>query len=171
MTKRTPTPRGSARGGTPRATPKTKGKKTAASRPKLSQRKKALRQDAFLAAFASCGNISTAAILADVNRKEHYRWLEADPAYADRYEQANEQAADALEQEARRRAVEGVEEPVGWFQGQAGGTVRKYSDTLLIFLLKGARPEKYRERYEHTGKDGQALFPQTIRFGDREIKF
>jgi len=24
--------------------------------------------------------------------------------------------------------------------------VREYSDTLLIFLLKGLRPEKYRER-------------------------
>ena len=49
------------------------------------------------------------------------------------------------EVEARRRAVEGVEEPVGWFQGTPGGTVRKYSDTLLIFLLKGARPHKYRD--------------------------
>jgi hypothetical protein len=26
--------------------------------------------------------------------------------------------------------------------------VRKYSDTLLIFLLKGARPAKYRERQQ-----------------------
>jgi hypothetical protein len=30
----------------------------------------------------------------------------------------------------------------------------EYSDTLLIFLLKGARPEKYRERADvrHSGK-------------------
>lgn len=27
-------------------------------------------------------------------------------------------------------------------------TVRKYSDTLTIFLLKGAMPEKYRERQD-----------------------
>ena len=33
-------------------------------------------------------------------------------------------------------------------KGQAGGTVREYSDTLLIFLLKGMKPEKYRERYQ-----------------------
>lgn len=166
MSKRTP--KGASRGGKPRAAPR---KKATNKRHTLPQRKKAARQDAFLAAFGGCGNISTAAKLTEIDRKEHYRWLESDPAYAERFKGATEEAADALEHEARRRAVEGVEEPVGWFQGQPGGYVKKYSDTLLIFLLKGARPEKYRERYEHTGKDGEALFPQSIRFGDREIKF
>ncbi len=56
-----------------------------------------------------------------------------------------------LESEANRRAVEGVEKPVGWHRGQPGGYVRDYSDTLLIFLLKGLRPEKYQERLELLG--------------------
>ena len=51
-------------------------------------------------------------------------------------------AADILEDEVDRRAVEGVEKPVGWHKGKPGGYVREYSDTLLIFLLKGDRPEK-----------------------------
>lgn len=42
------------------------------------------------------------------------------------------------------RALEGWEEPV-FHLGVATGTIRKYSDTLTIFLLKGAKPEKYRE--------------------------
>lgn len=173
MSKRTPAPRGSARGGTPRAKPKTKKAKASGAnrRHDLPQRKKKARQAAFLDAFRQTGNISTAAKLAEVDRKEHYRWLEAGGDYPQQFEDATETAADGLEAEARRRAVEGVEEPVGWFKGEPGGYVRKYSDTLLIFLLKGARPEKYRERYEHTGKDGEALFPQSIRFGNREIKF
>jgi hypothetical protein len=29
--------------------------------------------------------------------------------------------------------------------GKQVGTVRKYSDTLLMFLLKGIRPQKWRE--------------------------
>jgi hypothetical protein len=29
-------------------------------------------------------------------------------------------------------------------------TIREYSDTLLIFLLKAARPERYRERRHST---------------------
>lgn len=38
-------------------------------------------------------------------------------------------------------------------------TVRKPSDTLLIFMLKARRPEVYRERHvlEHTGKGGKEL--------------
>jgi hypothetical protein len=50
----------------------------------------------------------------------------------------------ALEDEARRRAYEGWEEPV-WHKGVNCGTVRKFSDTLLIVLLKAHMPEKYRE--------------------------
>ena len=53
-----------------------------------------------------------------------------------------------LEREARRRAVEGVEEPVGFYKGEPSAYVRKYSDTLLIFLMKGARPDKYRDRWD-----------------------
>ena len=62
------------------------------------------------------------------------------------------EACDALEAEARRRAVEGVRKPI-YCQGEICGTVREYSDTLLFFLLKGAMPEKYRDDYraEHTG--------------------
>ncbi len=49
-----------------------------------------------------------------------------------------------LEGEAIRRAFEGALQPTGWYRGQPGGYVREYSDELLILLLKGALPEKYR---------------------------
>ncbi len=52
---------------------------------------------------------------------------------------------DRMEDEARRRAVDGVEESV-FYQGEQVSTVRRYSDTLLIFMLKARRPETYRER-------------------------
>ena len=117
---------------------------------------------AFLAAFSTCGNISEAAKLADVERRTHYRWLAKDAAYVKAFDDATEQASDALEQEARRRAVDGVDEPV-FYQGSECGVVRKYSDTLLIFLMKGARPDKYRERFEHTGKDGGEVVFRVVR--------
>ena len=44
-----------------------------------------------------------------------------------------------------------VQKPVGWYKGKPGGTVREYSDILLIFLLKALRPEKYRERVDVRG--------------------
>src|SRR5258708_1551551 len=74
-------------------------------------------------------------------------------SYAAAFADAHEEACDSLEQEARRRATEGVDEPV-FYQGKECGTVRRYSDTLLIFLLKGALPSKYKDRVEQhiTGK-------------------
>ena len=123
---------------------------------KQSQRESA--QDRFLAAFAETATITAAAEVADVGRRTHYDWM-ADPEYAARFADAEQEAVDALEAEARRRAVVGVEEPVGWYQGVPGEYVRKYSDTLLIFLLKGAKPEKYRERFEHSGPGGVPLQP------------
>lgn len=148
------------------------------------------KRRAFLAAFAETGNVTRAAELAGVSRQMHYEWL-ADATYAADFAAAEDQAADRLEQEARRRATAGVEtrklvlyrgEPVidwsvpgawvddqgdPWIDGESRGVRRwtgaylqevetRYSDTLLIFLLKGARPEKYKDRqsHEHTGSGG-----------------
>ena len=108
------------------------------------------KRAAFLAAYRETGNVKLAAEAAQISRSAHYRWV-AEPDYAEEFEQAKRDAVDVLEAEARRRAVTGVLEPVGWYKGEAGGTVRRYSDTLLIFLLKGAAPEKYRERLEVRG--------------------
>lgn len=103
------------------------------------------RKNAFLAAFRECGIITKAAEIAEINRTTHYDWLKNDPEYTERFRDAEEQAAERLEQEARRRAVEGVEKPV-FYQGQVCGTVTEYSDNLLMFLLKGIKPEKYKDR-------------------------
>ena len=109
------------------------------------------KRAAFLAAYRETGNVRVACEAAQISRSSIYRWLAQDPDYAEEFEQAKADAVDVLEAEARRRAVDGVEELVGWYKGQAGGTVRRYSDTLLIFLLKGLKPEVYRERLEVRG--------------------
>jgi hypothetical protein len=109
------------------------------------------KKRAFLAAYRETGNVRLACTAAQIGRSSHYRWHAEDHDYEVAFEQAKKDAVDVLEAEARRRAVEGWEEPVGWYKGQPGGTVRRYSDTLLIFLLKGAAPQKYRERMEVSG--------------------
>jgi len=116
------------------------------------------KKRAYLAALSETGNKSRATEIAGIDRSTPYtkQWLE-DSEFQEGVHRAEHMAADLLEEEARRRAVDGVSEPVGWYRGTAGGTVRRYSDTLLIFLLKGARPDKYRERMEHTGPDGGPL--------------
>jgi hypothetical protein len=55
-----------------------------------------------------------------VGRTTAYAHQKADVAFAEQWEHALEQGADVLEREARRRAVEGVQEPV-FHQGSHGG--------------------------------------------------
>lgn len=57
-------------------------------------------------------------------------------------EDALDENANVLEDEARRRAVEGVDEPV-FYQGDVVGYTKKYSDDLLKMLLRANRREKY----------------------------
>ena len=127
------------------------------------------KKRAFLTALAHTGNITKAADIADIARSAHYQWLEADPVYAEAYKDAMEQAAERLEAEARRRAVEGVEEPV-FYQGKQCGVIQRYSDALLMFLLKGAMPDKYKERTstELTGAGGKPLTVAFVSPGEGE---
>ena len=131
----------------------------------VAKRIKHPKKRAFLAAYAECGNVTQAAEIAGIDRNTHYGWKHSDPLYAEALAAAEGQAADRLEQEARRRAVEGVIEPVfykgkmvteGEGESKKPVGIRRFSDTLLIFLMKGAMPEKYKERVaaEHTGKNG-----------------
>jgi hypothetical protein len=91
------------------------------------------------------GNVSRACAAIELTRTRAYEWRAADPLFAAAWDEAVETGTDELEEEARRRAFSGVDEPV-FYQGEVCGEIRKYSDTLLIFLLKGRRPDRYRER-------------------------
>lgn len=98
---------------------------------------------AFLSAFSYCGRIRRAALEARVNWRMHYHWLK-DAVYAAAFEQAKELAADFLEDEAVRRATEGVQRAI-YHKGDKIGEETIYSDTLLIFMLKAMRPERFRD--------------------------
>jgi hypothetical protein len=74
-----------------------------------------------------------------------YDWRDEDEEFKADWDKALEIAADLLEEEAVRRAHDGVKKPV--FQGgKRVGYVQEYSDTLLIFLLKGTKPKKFGDR-------------------------
>lgn len=106
----------------------------------------------FLEALASGLSVTGAAEQAGIHRATPYAWREADPEFAKAWQIALDAGTDRLEDEAWRRAAEGTERPV--FQaGALVGRTREYSDLLMIFLLKGRRPEKYRDnsKLEVTG--------------------
>src|SRR5574341_2636416 len=107
------------------------------------------KKAAFLAAFGELATITHAARACHISVERHYKWLRGDPDYPSRFAEAGKVAADNLVREATRRAIEGVDKPV-YQGGKMVGTIREYSDTLLIFLLKGALPDVYRERVSMT---------------------
>ncbi len=95
------------------------------------------KKNKFLNAFATCGSVKLAAEKVGMDRTTHYTWMD-DEEYKNAYARARRVAADALEEEARRRAVD------GWMERG----VRVYSDKLLIALLKANFPDRYKERVE-----------------------
>lgn len=124
------------------------------------------REQKFLSVLRSTCNVTEAAKSAGVGRRTVYEWRDADPAFREQWDDAEQEAADRLEREAWRRAVDGVEKPIT-FQGQITDRYLEYSDRMLELLLKAHRPEKFKERVsnEHTGKDGGALVVQVMKFG------
>jgi hypothetical protein len=111
----------------------------------------------FLEAYERTGRVSEAAAIAGTGRRTHYNKLKSDPVYRKAFEEAEERAAQTLEDEAVRRAVTGVRRPV-MYEGKPVKLGRRtlyvttYSDVLLLALLKRFRPAFYRDHVvsEHT---------------------
>jgi len=110
---------------------------------------------AALIAYVQTGTVSGAMRAVRMGRTSWYRWKSEDPQFAEAIADAEGAAADRLEEVAIKRAI----------------AAKDPSDVLLIFLLKGMRPEKYRERYAHqlTGPNDTPLIPPG-RLTDQEIR-
>jgi len=108
-------------------------------------------QERFLEELADTGSVSTADSVAGTSRTRVYELRKADPTFASAWQDAEEIAVDRLEDQARRRALEGVPEPLvsgGKLVRDAEGqpiTIRRYSDNLLLALIRAHRPPR-RER-------------------------
>ena len=96
------------------------------------------RQERFLEALADTGSVINAVAVAGTSRTRVYELRKLDPEFAAAWAQAEDIAADRLEDEARRRALEGVPEllvSAGKLVRDDDGkpiTVRRYSDNLLL---------------------------------------
>jgi hypothetical protein len=116
-----------------------------------------------LAAFADCGNMTEACRRVQVERSTPDHWVRRRlanedsalragvVAFLEAHEAARLQSRERLEAEGWRRAVEGWDEPVFGSLGQGQGTgkigsIRRFSDTLLIRLLEAWWSEKYGRR-------------------------
>jgi hypothetical protein len=112
---------------------------------------------AFLEVLARSGNVSLACFAADTDRQNAYQLRDRDLAFRELWDAALEMAADLLEEEAWRRACEGVERYVV-SQGKIvmapdGKPLIEfhYSDMLLDRLLRAHRPQKFRDNHNISG--------------------
>ena len=108
-------------------------------------------REVFLATLSDTCNVSESARKAGFSRRAAYDWREADTAFAEAWDEAEQEAADKLEKVAWERATTGQ------------------SDRMLEILLKAHRPEKYKERIEqqHTGKNGASLADEAVSAAER----
>ena len=86
----------------------------------------------------------------------HYQWLRDDPTYPGRFREAQQVAVRTLEDEAVRRAYEGVRKPV-FYKGKQvrdseGRLVyeTEYDSNLLMFLLKAYDRKRFGDKVDTT---------------------
>lgn len=107
-------------------------------------------QDTFLKILRATGNATKACRGSGLSRQVINEMKREDEHFSASYTDAMDEAADLLEAEAWRRAIDGVSQPL-LKGGQivldpATGqpmTVQRYSDPLLVMLLRGHRPAKF----------------------------
>lgn len=123
----------------------------------------------FIELLRTTGNPSVSARAIGFSPATLKRHREQDAQFAEDWAEAEMEAADALEAEARRRALEGVirEKWVGPADGGHFVEELHFSDSLLIRLLEANKPEKFanRSKTELTSPDGS----MTPSLGDTEL--
>lgn len=115
-------------------------------------------KEIFIQELTRIPNVAAAARKAKMGRQATYQARYNDPDFAAAWNEALEAAIENAEGELYRRAVHGTLEPI-YHSGEKVGSVRRYSDTLLIFLLKAHKPDMYREtvRNELSGPKGAPI--------------
>lgn len=115
----------------------------------------------FLESLSVMPNVSAAARAAGIDPTTAYDHRKTDAEFAKAWNAGLDQGFDLLEQEAVRRATVGGKVTRTMTRTLPTGEVvietseeTKTSDTLLIFLLKAYRPERFRERYDVDHKVG-----------------
>lgn len=129
---------------------------------RMTRTDKLANQAKFLAAYEVTGRLGEACRIAGISVTRHTDWMDTDPTYPERFMQSRERMIAMMEDEAKRRAIEGVRK----YKFHQGRPIMhpithepyyedEHSDTLLMFLLRKHDPS-YRDNsvVELSGKDG-----------------
>jgi len=123
----------------------------------------------FIELLRTTGNPSVSARAIGFSPATLKRHRQIDELFSEDWAEAEMEAADALEAEARRRALDGVTRERWVGPAESGHFVEEvqYSDTLLVRLLEANKPEKFanRSKTELSNPDGSL----TPALGDTEL--
>jgi hypothetical protein len=119
-----------------------KGRSASSVRPRAID---APARERFLKCLAQGWSTTHAARATGLARQRFYELRARDAAFAEEWAVAVDEGTDRLEDEAYRRAVDGVPGPI-FSRCEVVGERRVYSDRPVEFLLKARRPAIYRER-------------------------
>lgn len=111
------------------------------------------KKEAVIELYSQIGNLSETSRRLGVDRRTIYTWINNDPEFFDSYTAARWMSAEPLLAEATARATIGQDKPV-IYQGEIKDYYKEKSDNLLMFLIKGVRPEYAQEQVHHTGSTG-----------------
>lgn len=106
------------------------------------ERERDARRATVLEVLARTGSVVDACAAAEIHTRSYHRWKATDAEFAREVEEALDVSGAALEREARRRAVDGVERSRVTRDGVIV-TERVYSDRLLELLLRAHVPERF----------------------------
>jgi hypothetical protein len=99
----------------------------------------------FLEALAAGWSVTHAASRAGFARQRFYELREEDEGFAGAWGEAWEAGTDVLEDELRRRAVDGYDENTYDGAGELIRRVHRFDNAGLVKALAARRPDKYRE--------------------------
>ena len=120
-------------------------------------------KEAFCNFLMDIPNLTVTCRIMGINPSNVRKARDRDKEFDERVKEAIECGYDMWEEEARRRAIDGVVEPVFYRgcqvmdeKGNPTG-IRKYSDALLIQLLKAHRPKVFNRGVTAKLGDGEKV--------------
>lgn len=106
---------------------------------------------------------------AGVSYPSFKNWRRQSAEFEEQVQIALQAGVDVLEDEARRRAVDGVKRPV-YAGGNLVGEIVEYSDSLLAFLLRSKRYNEINVNARHSGTVNHVHSIDMSKLSDEELQ-
>ena len=119
--------------------------------------------------LSETGNVRKCCVALGISRWQMYVHRRRSAKFDEEWIAARKIAVALLEDEAWRRAFDGIEKDV-WYKGVPVGKETVYSDTLLMHRLNAERPDKYQYRQKIDANVDGEIVVKVIKFADNDSK-